>query len=67
MNGAAHYERAERIMVDLNRQTAAAKLRESIPRAELDGLRADWAISLQAAQVHATLALAWATAPAVDR
>jgi hypothetical protein len=67
VNGPAHYERAERMMSDLDRQAAAVRLRDSVPRAELDDLRTDWAISLQAAQVHATLALAWATAPAVDR
>lgn len=54
-------------MGDLDRQAAAVKLRGEVPRTELDSLRRDWAISLQAAQVHATLAAAWATHSAVDR
>lgn len=61
-SGPRHYAAAEAILKDLDDRVKATQARGMIPRDELRQVTADWGVSLQAAQVHATLALAAATA-----
>ena len=60
MNGPEHYRAAEAILSSVDR-LAQANHGKAMFAAEAEGLRADMAISVLAAQVHATLALAAAT------
>lgn len=67
MTGPEHYRQAEAIMAELAIQTEALRRRGKIPVAEAQQTLGEFQASLQAAQVHATLALAAASAQNIRR